>query len=107
MSNPWYELFTRIGATMERAFAYWSMSNGAKFYLNIPKPEQVKVNTFSDDLEFPFTFSEILSLEFPKSFGKGTFELTNDLEQLVDLFPIPGLKREVQHDRIIVSADGT
>jgi hypothetical protein len=96
-------MFVKIGAIKSTVFAYWSMSNGASFWFAIPETAKIGDDTFTNDVEFPFVFSEICSLEIPRSRGKGEFEFRNDLESIAALFPIHGLLTTVSGDRIIIT----
>jgi hypothetical protein len=104
MNNSWRELFLRIGNLKDQVLARWSMSNGAVFWFAIPGSAKVEGESFSDDVEFPFDFSEIISLEIPRSTGQGEFEIKNNLESVAAVLPISGLDIEVALDRVILTA---
>jgi hypothetical protein len=103
MSNPWHDLFAKMGAMTTKVFAYWTMSNGARFYFAIPRPDKLRDDAFTSDVEFPFLFSEICSLEIPRSKGKGEFEFKNDLDGIATLLPVHGLHSAVTPDRITIT----
>ena len=81
-------------------FAYWTMSNGAEFWLAIPKADQIRGDQFTSDVGFPFRFSEICCLEIPRSVRAGAFELRNDLEGIAAIFSKTDLPIIIKHDRI-------
>jgi hypothetical protein len=103
VSKSWFELFKRLGALRSRVYGRWTMKDGARFHFAIPSHDKVGETTFSDDVEFPFTYSEIVSLEIPRKIGQGKLALENDLTSIQTAFPIEGLRVTVDSEQTTLS----
>jgi len=67
------------------------MKNGSEFIFAIPAPGKIEADRFTSDVEFPFSFDEIVCIEVPNMIGQGKHGLTNDLSKIHAVFPIYGL----------------
>lgn len=104
MRNPWQNLLLTLGRLETTVIAQWSMSNGSVFWLAVPKVDRVLQNSYSDDVEFPFTFSEILRLTIPQQMGQGKIAFTNDLESIYKVITgFQGLNITYATNRISIS----
>src|SRR5262245_54215396 len=107
VKNPWHELLLKLGSMEKSVVAHWSMSNGSDFLFAVPKAASIQEDSFSSDIEFPFTFSEICSIRIPRTIGKGSFELRNDLDSIYDaISSIPGVAVAFVDEWITISQAG-
>lgn len=71
--------------------------------MSLPIAERVREESFSEEVEFPFTFDEIRQIEFQSKLG--SVELNPNMDAIRSLFPVAGLKAEFRKDLIVVVAD--
>lgn len=104
MIKIWRNLFQRLSEINSPIIAYWKMSNGAEFWLAIPKKDSVLENTFAKHVQFPFAFDEIVSLRIQRSFGERPAGIENDFDTICKyLGDIQGLNVDKSEDKITLS----
>ena len=78
----WANFFRELTRCGEAMTPRWHMANSAIFVLTIPSAEDIGELSFSEDIGFPFEFSEIDSLVFYKKPGVGITGVVNDPEPI-------------------------
>jgi hypothetical protein len=68
--QEWKQIFISLAELDRSICAEWHMDNGTSFFFGIPKLTQIQEDSFSNDVEFPFRFAEIVSIDIPHKFGK-------------------------------------
>ena len=71
--NPLATAFQRLAESPSQALAYWCMDNGAEFQMAVPRGDDLLADRFSDAIEFPFTFDNIVRIGLMSHFPQTTF----------------------------------
>ena len=71
--NPFATAFQRLAELPSQPLAYWYMDNGAEFQMAVPRGDDLLANRFSDAIEFPFTFDNIVRIGLLSRFPHTTF----------------------------------
>ena len=91
--NPLATAFQRLAEAPSQALAYWYMDNGAEFQMAVPRGDDLLADRFSDAIEFPFTFDNIVRIGLMSHFPQTTF--TCDIDAMYfRLSGIPNLTVE-------------
>ena len=91
--NPLATAFHRLGESPSQALAYWYMDNGAEFHMAVPRGDDVLADRFSDAIEFPFRYDNIVRIGLLSDFPQTTF--TCDIDAMHHrLSGIPNLSVE-------------
>ena len=101
-TTPWRSFFEKLASLRSLIVPYWTMANGADFWMAIPATHEIENNSFAEQVEFPFTFDEILSLRIDRRHGP----IENDIESISRaISEIDGLSIAQGEDRIEITCD--